>query len=112
MKCGKTAGNKREVTIGTAHTDTVNSLNETNNQSINCVLGCVAMPSCGRLALTNSSKLGHWRRQHSVDTVDYLSNLSPYGLPMHNIKGRVFGVLLQASQSFQRRIAGSMHELI
>jgi hypothetical protein len=30
-------GNKREVTIGTAHTDTVNSLNETINQSINLV---------------------------------------------------------------------------
>jgi hypothetical protein len=36
MKYGKTAGNKREVAIGTAHTDTVNSLNETINQSIDC----------------------------------------------------------------------------
>jgi hypothetical protein len=35
MKYGKMRGNKREVTIGTAHTDTVNSLNETINQSIN-----------------------------------------------------------------------------
>jgi hypothetical protein len=35
MKYGKTAGNKREVAIGTAHTVTVNSLNETINQSIN-----------------------------------------------------------------------------
>jgi hypothetical protein len=34
MKYGKMRGNKREVTIGTAHTDTVNSLNETINQSI------------------------------------------------------------------------------
>jgi hypothetical protein len=33
MKYGKTAGNKREVAIGTAHTDTVNSLNETNKQT-------------------------------------------------------------------------------
>jgi hypothetical protein len=32
---GRMRGNKREVTIGTAHTDTVNSLNETINQSIN-----------------------------------------------------------------------------
>jgi hypothetical protein len=37
MKYGKMRGNKREVTIGTAHTDTVNSLNETINQSINLV---------------------------------------------------------------------------
>jgi hypothetical protein len=33
MKYGRMRGNKREVTIGTAHTDTVNSLNETINQS-------------------------------------------------------------------------------
>jgi hypothetical protein len=32
MKYGRMRGNKREVTIGTAHTDTVNSLNETNKQ--------------------------------------------------------------------------------
>jgi hypothetical protein len=35
MKYGKTVGNKREVVIGTAHTVTVNSPNETINQSTN-----------------------------------------------------------------------------
>ena len=39
MKYGRTRGNKREVTIGTAHTDTVNSLNETINQSIATGIG-------------------------------------------------------------------------
>ena len=33
MKYGRTRGNKREVTIGTAHTDTVNSLIESNKQT-------------------------------------------------------------------------------
>jgi hypothetical protein len=33
MKYSKTVGNKREVAIGTAHTVTVNSLNETNKQN-------------------------------------------------------------------------------
>jgi hypothetical protein len=33
MKYGKTRGNKREVTIGTAHTVTVNSLIESNKQT-------------------------------------------------------------------------------
>jgi hypothetical protein len=34
MKYGRIRGNKREVTIGTAHTDTVNSLNETLTHSL------------------------------------------------------------------------------
>ena len=33
MKYGRMRGNKREVTIGTAHTDTVNSLIESNKQT-------------------------------------------------------------------------------
>jgi organic hydroperoxide reductase OsmC/OhrA len=33
MKCGRMRGNKREATIWTAHTVTVNSLIESNNQT-------------------------------------------------------------------------------